>query len=319
MMTRMLNWLVIGVGDITTKRVIPAILEEERSNLYGILTRDPAKAEPYGVRVFTDLDRALEDSAISAVYVASPVFLHASQTMASFRAAKHVLCEKPVAMNYPEACAMVEAAQTARRTLSVAYYRRTYPKLQRARQMLQQGTIGQPVLAFICCHDWLTASAGERHWLLDPEKAGGGPLYDIGSHRIDVLNYLFGEPKAVHAHLSNAVHDTPVEDSATLLIEYRNRVRGIVDVRWHSRVKRDELRIIGTEGEMDLSPLNGPQLTHPGGREHLPTHPNVHYPCIKNFVDAVLDGAPLLASGASSVWTDWVTQEAMESWRGRPT
>jgi len=313
----MLNWLVIGIGDITTRRVIPAILEEERSTLHAILTRDPAKASPYSARVFTDWDKALEDAEINAVYVASPVFLHAPQTIASLHAGKHVLCEKPVAMNYPEACAMVEAAQAAQKTLGVAYYRRTYPKLHRARELLAEGAIGQPVLAYICCHDQLPTSGGERHWLLDPEMAGGGPLYDIGSHRIDVLNFLFGEPKAVVAQLSNAVHATPVEDCATLLIEYQSKVRGIVDVRWHSRVNRDEFRIIGTEGEMDLTPLNGPPLAYPGGREELPTHPNVHYPCIKNFVDAVLDGAPLLASGANSIWTDWVTQEAMESWRGR--
>ena len=131
MMRRMLNWLVIGIGDITTRRVIPAILEEERSHLHAILTRDPAKAESYSARVFTDLDTALEDAAINAVYVASPVFLHAPQTIASLHAGKHVLCEKPVAMNYPEACAMVKAAQAAQKTLGVAYYRRTYPKLSR--------------------------------------------------------------------------------------------------------------------------------------------------------------------------------------------
>ena len=157
-MGRMLNWLVIGVGDITTKRVIPAILEEKRSRLHAILTRNPAKAEPYGAKVFTALDKALEDPAIDAVYVASPVFLHAPQTIASLRAGKHVLCEKPVAMNYPEACTMVEAAQAAKRVLGVAYYRRTYPKLHRARQLLEQGSIGKPVLAYICCHDWFAAA-----------------------------------------------------------------------------------------------------------------------------------------------------------------
>jgi hypothetical protein len=54
-----------------------------------------------------------------------------------------------------------------------------------------------------------------------------------------------------------------------------------------------------------LDPLNGPDLAYPGGREVLPAHPNLHYPMIKNFVDAFLDGTPLLASGASSIWTDW--------------
>src|SRR5713101_4338330 len=106
----MLNWLVIGIGNITSSRVIPAILAEERSNLYAILTRHPAKAEPYGARVFTDLETALMNADIHAVYVASPVFLHASQTISSLRAGKHVFCEKPMAMNHSEARAMLDAA-----------------------------------------------------------------------------------------------------------------------------------------------------------------------------------------------------------------
>src|SRR5580704_3450764 len=189
-----LNWLVVGIGDITTRRVIPAIQAEPRSNLYGVVSRDRAKGAHYSDRVWTDLDRALCDEAIDAVYVATPVFLHAPQSIAALRAGKHVLCEKPVAMNYPEAAQMVSAAQEAGKTLGIAYYRRMYPKLQRARDLLAQGAIGRPVLAEINCHDWFQAEDGRRSWLLNPKQSGGGLLYDIASHRIDVLNFLFGNP-----------------------------------------------------------------------------------------------------------------------------
>lgn len=307
----MLNWLVIGIGDITSRRVIPAILDEPRSKLYAIFTRNPAKAEAYGVRVFTDLTAALDDASVNAVYVASPVFLHAPQTIQSLRVGRHVLCEKPLAMNYEEAQAMVEAAEAAGKTLGVAYYRRNYPKVHRALQLIEQGAIGKPVLAFASCHIWFTAEDGFRAWLVDPAKAGGGPLYDIASHRIDVLNFFFGEPQDATGYLSNAIHQGGVEDNATVLIEYPGHVRAIVDVRWHSRVSRDEFRIVGTDGELELTPLNGPDIVYPGGREQLPVHSNVHCPCIKNFVDAVLDGAPLLSSGASAQWTDWVTQKVV--------
>jgi len=305
-----MNWLVVGIGDITTRRVIPAIQAEPRSRLCGVVSRDPAKAVPYTDRVWTGLSEALRDPAIDAVYVATPVFLHAPQTIAALGAGKHVLCEKPMAMNYPEACQMVEAGREAGKVLGVAYYRRMYPKLHRARDLLNQGVIGQPVLAEINCHDWFPAQGGQRAWLRDPARAGGGPLYDIASHRIDVLNFLFGQPLAVSAHLSNAVHQAAVEDCATLLVEYRHGMRGIVDVRWHSRVPRDQFRILGVDGEMELSPLNGPSLAYPGGAEQLPPHPNLHYPCIENFVSAVETSAPLCASGESSLWTDWVIEEA---------
>ncbi len=309
----MLNWIVIGIGDIATRRVIPAIQAEPRSCLYGLVTRDPQKAAPYDARVWTTLDEALCDPAVDAVYIATPVFLHAPQTIQSLRARRHVLCEKPMAMNEAEAHSMVQAAEESRHTLGVAYYRRTYPKVHRAKQLLEAGVIGKPVLAELTSHAWFDENEGRRSWLIDPAQAGGGPLYDIASHRIDVLNFLFGQPLRVSAHRSNALHHYAVEDNATVMIEYAGGVRGVVDVRWHSKVKRDECRIRGSEGQMELTPLNGPELFYPGGCENLPPHANPHYPMIENFVDAVLGKTPLLASGASSVWTDWVIERARRS------
>jgi 1,5-anhydro-D-fructose reductase (1,5-anhydro-D-mannitol-forming) len=313
-----LNWLVIGVGDITRRRVLPAIAEEKRSRLAAIVTRDPAKARPYGVPAFGALSEALDKSATDAVYVATPVFLHASQTITSLQAAKHVLCEKPMAMNFSEAKSMVEASSQSRRMLGVAYYRRYYPKINRAKELLAQGAIGSPTLAWATYHSWLAPSLDARSWLADPAKAGGGPLFDVASHRIDVCNYLFGKPQHVAAQLSNSVHKLAVEDSATVMIEYENLVRAVVDVRWNSRVERDEFRIIGTDGEMQLTPLNGPGLVWPGGREELPVHPNVHLPCIHNFVDAVLDGSPLASSGETALATDWITEQAVIAARSQP-
>ncbi len=303
------NWIVIGIGDIATRRVIPAIQAESRTTLYGLVTRDPAKAAPYSTRVFATLDEALADPAVDAVYVSTPVFLHAPQTIQSLRAGKHVLCEKPMAMNEAEARTMLHAADESGTIFGVAYYRRCYPKVQRAKQLLEAGAIGKPVIAELSSHAWFDGD-GSRSWLVDPAKAGGGPLFDVASHRIDVLNFLFGQPQRVSAQLSNAVHDYAVEDNATLMIEYPCSVRGVVDVRWHSKVSRDECRIRGTEGEIEMSPLNGPDLIYPAGRENLPPHKNLHYPMIENFIDALDSKAPLLASGASSFWTDWVTERA---------
>jgi 1,5-anhydro-D-fructose reductase (1,5-anhydro-D-mannitol-forming) len=308
----MLNWIVIGIGDITIRRVIPAIQAEPRSTLHGVVTRDPAKAAGYGVRTWRTLDEALTDSAVQAVYVATPVFLHAPQTMQALRAGKHVICEKPMAMNEAEARTMVQVAEESGKLFGVAYYRRCYPKVQRAKQLLQQGAIGKPVVAELTNHMWFDGS-GSRSWLVDPARAGGGPLFDIASHRIDVLNFLFGKPVQVSGQWSNVVHHYAVEDNATAMIEYENGVRGIVDVRWHSKIARDECRLRGTDGEIEMSPLNGPDLVWPAGRENLPAHPNLHYPMIENFVDAVEGKKELLASGASSYWTDWVTEQARKS------
>jgi 1,5-anhydro-D-fructose reductase (1,5-anhydro-D-mannitol-forming) len=309
----MLTWLVIGIGDITTKRVIPAILAEKRSRLAGIVTRDPAKAAPYGVPAWTELSTALRESNANTVYVATPVALHMPQTIEALEADKDVLCEKPVAMNYAQASMMQEAAEETGRILGVSYYRRMYGKVQRAKALLESGAIGRPVMAEATCHDWFHPSDGSRGWVVDPTMAGGGPLYDIASHRIDLMNFFFGKPARIAGQLSKVVQPADVEDNATVLIEYQSGVRAMVDARWHSRVYRDEFRIRGTEGEIVLTPLNGPELVYPGGREDVPAPQNLHYLCVENFVSAVLEGAPLLSSGETAMVTDWVTEQVVQN------
>jgi predicted dehydrogenase len=314
----MLQWLAVGIGDISTKRVLPAILAEPRSRLAGIVTRDPAKAEPYGVPSWADLDTALAESAAGAVYIATPVFLHAAQTIAALRAGRHVLCEKPMALSHDGAAAMQRASRETGRTLGIAYYRRMYPKVERARELIASGAIGRAVFAEATSHDWFYPGDGFRSWLVDPAKAGGGPLYDIACHRIDLMNYLFGHPVRAIGQLSTLVHPIAVEDNASLLLEYDSGVRGFVDVRWHSRVARDEFRIRGTEGEMELTPLNSPDLTYPGGRERLAPHANLHYPCVEDFVSAVMDGRAPRSSGATAMETDWVIERVKAGQASRP-
>lgn len=304
----MLQWLVVGIGDITTKRVIPAIEAEPRSSLGGVVTRHPNKAESYGVPGFSTLEEALQRGTFDAIYVATPVFLHGPQSIQALRAGKHVLCEKPMAMNYAEARKMVEAGEKSGRCFGVAYYRRCYPKVQRSLELIRQGAIGRPLMAFATCHSGPPSE--NRSWLLDPALAGGGPLYDIASHRIDLLNYFFGKPVEVQGCLSNVVHHFAVEDSATVLIKYESGVHAVVDVRWNSEVARDEFRIEGSEGTLELTPLNGPHLSCPAGEENLPAHSNLHFPCVENFVDAVLQQKPLRSSGATAISTDWVTEQA---------
>jgi len=305
----MLSWLVVGVGDITRKRVLPAILAESRSRLAGIVTRDPAKAEPYGVKSWSDLASALAESDATAVYIATPVFMHAAQTIEALRAGRHVLCEKPMALNYAEALAMQRASEDTRRTLGIAYYRRMYPKVDRARELMEAGVIGRPVFAEATAHDWFNPLGTSRAWLADPKQSGGGPLRDTGSHRIDLMNYLFGKPINAIGRLSTLVQPLEVEDNATVTIEYEGGVRGVVDVRWHSRVVRDEFRVRGTDGEIDLSPLNGPELVHPGGVERIAAPENLHYPCVEDFVGAIVRGILPRSYGEGALAAEWVMEQ----------
>jgi predicted dehydrogenase len=305
----MINWLVAGIGDIATRRVIPAIHAEPRSRLHAVVTSQPAKAAHYGVPGYADLEQALADPHIDALYIATPVAFHHPQLLAALRHGKHVLCEKPVGMNHAQATEMAAAAEQGGRVCAVAYYRRRYPKVMEAKRLIAAGAIGRPVLAELNCHSWFKPDDGHRAWLVEPELAGGGPSFDIASHRIDLLNYWFGKPLRATGFRSNAVHTYPVEDNATILAEYAGGIRGVVDVRWHSRVERDQCRIIGTEGSLELDPLNGPLLRTPTGDLHLPPHQNLHFPIVEDFVNAVLDGKTPACPISEAIRTDWVTEQ----------
>ena len=313
-----INWVVAGVGDIARRRVIPAIQAERRSTLYGLVTRDAAKAGEYpGAKTWATVEEAIQDSAVDAVYIALPVAMHAEAAIAALRAGKHVLCEKPMAMNYAEAGCMLAEAEASGRVFGVSYYRRLYPKLLRAKQLITQGAIGQPVLVEANCHSWLPAQ--DRGWLCEPALAGGGPLYDIASHRIDAMNFLFGKPEQALGLMSNALHKIRVEDSATLLTRYAGGVHGVVDVRWNSRISRDQFRVVGVEGEIGLDSLNGPELRVQGRVEMLPTHANVHYPLVLNFAGAIAANSPgsVACTGEQAGWVDWVIDQVMRPRAGQ--
>ena len=305
-----MNWVVAGIGDIARKRVIPAIQAEPRSTLYGFVTRDAAKAREFpGAKTWATMEEAVADPAVDAVYIALPVVFHANAAITALRAGKHVLCEKPMAINYAQAEKMVAEGRASGRMFGISYYRRLYPKLLRAKHLVEEGAIGRPLLAESNCHSWLEIAG--REWLSDPALAGGGPLYDIASHRIDAMNFLFGKVERACGLLSNAVHRMGVEDSATVLMGLPGGVHAVIDVRWNSHVARDQFRIIGEDGEINLDPLNSPELrvtTREESRvENLPPHANLHYPTVENFVDAVLANDPsLLACPAEQgAWVDW--------------
>ncbi len=140
------------------------------------------------------------------------------------------------------------------------------------------------------------------------------------------MNFLFGKPERACGLLSNAVHRIAVEDSATVLMQFTGGVHAVVDARWNSRVPRDQFRIIGENGGINLDPLNGPELRlrselpAADRTELLPPHANLHFPIVENFVDAVLanDPARLACPAEQAAWVDWTIEQVVSA-QARPS
>ncbi len=199
---RKLKWGVLGVAKIAVDKVIPAMQRGEVSEIAAIASRDPAKAraasERLGIaRSYGSYEELLADPDIEAVYNPLPNDLHVPWSIRALDAGKHVLCEKPVALDANEALSLIAARERTGKLVAEAFMVRFHPQWRRARELVRAGAIG-------------AASAIQTFFsyrLLDPANVrnrppGGGGLYDIGCYAILTARYIFGaEPARVVATL----------------------------------------------------------------------------------------------------------------------
>jgi len=302
-----LKWGLIGAGDIVRKRIAPALNELADCELVAI-SRSRAElaeefAREFGVdRPYADWREMIADKDVDAIYVATPVYLHVDQTIAAAEAGKHVLCEKPMALNAEECDRMIAACAANDVRLGVAYYRRFYAGLARVRELLRSGSIGQPVVAQMNAFEYVPLRKEEdRGWFVDPAKSGGGPMMDFGCHRIEVLLDLFGDAITQRSMTTRKVFDRDVEDTAAVMLEFEAGPLATVTVTHAAAQPQDTLAIFGTKGSIHIPVLNsGDIIIQNSDGEHTESHPshsNIHLPLIAEFCDAVRSGRDPLVNG----------------------
>ena len=303
------RWGLIGCGDIARKRVAPALRDLPHSELFAVARARPDQAESFakefGVpRWYATAEELFADEEIDAVYIATPVHLHAAQTIAAARAGKHVLCEKPMAMNVGECDEMIGACADRGVKLGVAYYRHFYPVVNRIKDILVSGEIGGPIIAQINAFEYFDpAPENSRRWLLEKELSGGGPMFDFGCHRIEVMSSLFGKVRRLTSLATNALFDRGVEDTATAIFEFENDAQGILSVSHAAAEAQDTLSIFGSQGSVHVPSLNDGTLTVRVGKQerheaHGP-HANLHWPLIADFVQAIAGNREPEVDGAT--------------------
>ena len=302
-----IRWGLIGCGDISRKRVAPALRDLSSVDFVAI-SRARAElaqafAEEFGARKwYADWRELLADDEIDAVYIATPVHLHAEQTIAAAETGKHVLCEKPMAMNVAECDKMIAACAANNVKLSIAYYRHFYPVIERVKKIIASGEIGIPVLAQINAFEFNDMKSDDpRYWFFTKEKSGGGPMMDFGCHRIEVLTNIFGAIVDVQAFTDNLLFDREVEDTSATFFKFENGMRATLTVTHAAYESQDTLDIFGAEGSLHLTKLNQGDLrivTKSGERQEIhPSHDNLQLPSIEDFTNAILENREPYVSG----------------------
>jgi predicted dehydrogenase len=301
------RWGLIGCGDISRRRVAPALRDSALCELVAVSRAQAQLAESFASefgarRWYPEWQQLLMDYEIDAIYVATPVHLHAEQTIAAAEAGKHVLCEKPMALNAAECDRMIAACRSNDVKLGIAYYRHFYPVVHRIKELLNSGELGVPIIVQVNAFEWFDPKPSDaRSWLISKKLSGGGPMFDFGCHRIEVLLDLFGAIGDVKATLANRFFKREVEDVATAVFQFERGTCGTLTVAHSAREPQDTLDLFCSNGSIHIPVLNEGRirvLSVDGERiETHPNAPNIHQPLIEDFARAVLENRDPVVTG----------------------
>lgn len=229
---------ILGFGNHGVRRLMPGFAGARQAEAAGLWRRDPAKAaanaREYSIpHNFETPDALCASPEVDVVFVVSPDALHLEHVLLAARHGKHVLCEKPLAMNAREAEQMVEATERAGVKLGVAQNMRYNRSVALMREWIAENRIGKPVIAQ--SQFAYSAAGSPRQWIYDPALALGGPIGDVSIHCIDALRYVLGEDESTHVAAVNTLahgdsESGAVESHAVVALEFASGAVGSVTV-----------------------------------------------------------------------------------------
>ena len=319
------RWGIIGVGNVTEGKSGPAFQQAERSELVAVMRRNGDLAADYArrhhvPRWYDDADELINDPEVDAVYVATPPDSHRDYVVRVAQAGKPVYVEKPMARTALECEAMITACDDAGVGLFVAYYRRAMPRFATVKDLLDSGRIGQ--LRSVSIRNERPGHVDEADhagWRVDPEISGGGHFVDLGSHILDLLDWLLGPVTHAAGIATNRGGRYRAEDLVTGVFNFRSGVEGVGVWNYDSFQHKDQVEIIGTAGALRFScfadePL---RLLTPRGVEEIkaPYPETVQLPLIQTVVDALTGRGESPSNGHTAVRTSRVIDGLLADYR----
>lgn len=307
MTDRTLRWGILSTANIGVRKVIPGIRNAERCEVVAIASRDTERATRTAAELgiptaHGSYEALLSDPDVDAVYNPLPNHLHARWTIEAARAGKHVLCEKPLAMNAEEAQQMVDACASGGVRLMEAFMYRLHPSWEAVRALVSSGRLGE----LRSVQSWFSYFNDDPANIRNIREAGGGALYDIGCYCVNLSRMLFdGEPSRVQSSMTfDETMGIDVLTSAILEFD-----RGVATFTCSTRAEPDQrVHVYGTSGRISIGiPFNVPPdrptevFVTSGGDP--PLHPNTQVIAFETadpyavqaerFARAVLDDEPL--------------------------
>ncbi|MCP4003919.1 MAG: Gfo/Idh/MocA family oxidoreductase [bacterium] len=308
-MSFLLSFGILGAARIAPRALIQPCLDDDRAAIVSVASRDRKRAEAFArehsiPEVSRDYDALLEREDIDAVYNALPASLHAPWTLAALRAGKHVLCEKPFALNASQAQEMVDCAQETGRTLVEAFHYRYHPLTARLIEICRSGELGTISHIDAAFSVPIPNQADIRYQV----ALGGGGTMDLGCYPIHLLRSLIGEEPEVLA--ASAKQDPPGID---VEMEAQLRFPSGITARMYCAMLPETsrgatIKLSGSRAELEVVNPFAPHLGHrvrlsTGSRtreESVESKTTYHHQ-LDAFIEAVRSAEPALTSGADSI------------------
>ncbi len=300
MASKELRWGIMGCARISRRGLIPGIQGSKSGELYALASRDIDQARAWAVefgipRIHQGYQALLDDPDVDAVYIPLPNELHKPWVFAAADAGKHILCEKPLALDAAEAREMIEHCRAKKVVLMEAFMWRHQPRVAELRRLIADGVIGQLRLI----RSSFSFPIDLTDWRLDPTR-GGGALWDVGCYGVSTVRLFAGEEPATTqaiAHFSDRGVDL------SLAAQYRvpSGVLGSIDCSFEQPF-RCSYELVGSEGKLDVPDAYLPPerpvayLTDSHGMQELTFDGRNQYAAmVDNFTEAVRNGRTLIS------------------------
>lgn len=318
---KQINWGFIGCGEVTEKKSGPAFNEVPGSRVVAVMSRNADKASSYAERHgiprwYTDPQALVDDPEVNAIYIATPPSSHATYAIMSMHAGKPVYVEKPLASTYDDCARINNVSKLTGVPCFVAYYRRYLPYFEKVSEIIKNGLLGKVInvqIRFSCPPRELDYRSPEnRPWRIIPDIAGGGYFYDLASHQLDMLQYLFGIITHAEGYCANMGNLYSVEDTVSACFKFENGLPG--SGSWcfvgHDSAREDRIEIIGDKGMLSFSMFDYQSITlitSAGKEDFIVDNPKyVQQPLIQNIVETLQGKANCKCTSISATPTNWV-------------
>jgi predicted dehydrogenase len=234
---------IVGTSWWTDSMYMPALTNHPDADVRAIVGRNLDHAREFAEQwriphVYASLEELLANETMDAILIVSSNKHHYAMAMTAIEHGLHVLCEKPLAMNYTEAIRMTEAADKAGVKTMVPFTYRFMPTARYLKELMEQGYIGKPYHLNMRYYTGYGRD-GKYMWRFDLDESGSGVVGDLGTHWLYLADWFYGEIKAVSAMLGYHVRRDPHpagrhyelgDDSAVMMLEFENGARGVLHV-----------------------------------------------------------------------------------------